>query len=226
MVAAGTEAGEGLYDRFVAARGGDRDALNDLLREIRPPILQDIRSRVRSAPASEAVARDLTQDALLKMAVGLPDCRAGTEAQLWAWCRTIARRVVIDWYRKSSLELERGAEGDLSEHLRVHGLVGQPGHPKADPGTFRSELDQTLGEILLEAQAALSPGTQRVLVSRLLYSDTWRAAGSRIDTSRGGAKRRYQRALERLRREVLERIGQLEREELRSALLERLGEGG
>ena len=85
------------------------------------------------------------------------------------------------------------------------------------------QVEQVLGSLLLEAQAELSEGTQEVLRRRLLYHDIWREAGEAVGTTPGGAKRRYQRATERLRKEVLRRIEDLPDPELREALLRRIG---
>lgn len=222
MVADAGKRGE-LYGKFLVARGGDRDALNELLEHLRPIILRGVRNRVRSAACAEAVAEELTQDVLLRVTEGLAGCRALSEAQLLAWTRTIARRVVIDWRRRRAHEHGRRTPGGLAApdtRAPVAGLL-----PPYEPGTQGdSEVDHVLGQILMEAQEALSPGTQRVLVGRLLYGDTWRAAGCRAGTSAGGAKRRYQRAVARLHREVLLRVRQVENEDLRRALLAKLGE--
>lgn len=214
---------EGLYGQFLSARGGDEEALDGLLEHVRPILLRDVRDRVRSASATEAVAEELTQEVLLRVAEGLATCRARSEAQLLAWSRTIARHVVIDWRRRRSQEHELRIADSLADPHRREPLGGSLGpHELGAHGD--AEVDQVLGRILMEAQDALSPGTRCVLVSRLLYGDTWRAAGNRAGTSSGGAKRRYQRAVVRLRREVLERVQQVEDEDLRRALLERLGQ--
>lgn len=223
MVGRGGSGEEGLYEWFVAARGGGREALNHLLDDLRPIILRNVRDRVRSGVASRAVAEELTQDVLLRVAEGIAGCRARSEAQLRAWCDTIARRVVIDWYRHYSNENERrtaGFQGGL------HGRqIGVPGEERAaNTGSMiASDVESALGRILFDAQHVLSEGTRQVLRRRLLYNETWREVAEVVGTSPGGAKRRYQRAQARLRSEVLARIRVEPDRRLRRQLLRLVG---
>lgn len=214
---------EALYDQFRQAQDGDTEALELLLRGLRPLLLHEIRPRVRSSTATEAVAEELTQDALVRVAKGLSGCRAQTETQLRAWCRTIARRRVIDWYRRRSAERERKTPGALADVLWSRAESGRPQPEGELTHSEMQEVEEVLGSLLLEAQAKLSEGTQEVLRRRLLYHDIWRAAGEAAGTTPGGAKRRYQRATDRLRKEVLRRIRNLPDAELRKALLQRTG---
>lgn len=215
--------GKGLYERFLAARGGDREALNDLLEGLRPHILRQVRDRVRSATVPRAVAEELTQDVMLRVAEGLAGCRARSEAQLHAWCRTIARRVVIDRYRRYAEEKERRATGALAD-LLWNQVAGNAAYGSAEPDRGDvSRREAKLGRILLEAQQVLSDGTREVLRRRLLYGDSWAEVGDAVGTSAAGAKRRYQRAQARLRKEVLQRIRTVPDERIRRALLRRVG---
>lgn len=93
---------------------------------------------------------------------------------------------------------------------------------RAPDGESTSEIDRALGRLLLEAQSVLSEGTQEVIRRRLIYSESWEEAGRAAGTTAGGAKRRWQRAQERLRREVLQRARALP-EQMRREVLRRLG---
>jgi signal transduction histidine kinase len=55
-----------------------------------------------------------------------------------------------------------------------------------------------------------------------MTEETWEEIGSRVDTTAGGARRRWQRALPRLEREVLKRVRRLP-PDLRRRVLRRLG---
>jgi RNA polymerase sigma factor (sigma-70 family) len=202
-----------LYRLFVDAKKGSAAARGELLTALRPRIFRFVLKRVGGTPAAHEVAEDITQDVLLRIHDGLLCCRARSEAQLVAWTFTIARHAVIDWRRKRTLE--EAAPGDARAPSLRNVAEGAPERPSPE--------DRLLGELLLAAQATLNPDAQEVIRQRLLYGATWRVAGEAIGTTAGGAKRRWQRALVRLKREVLLEVGKIQDESLRRAVLNRLG---
>lgn len=205
-------------DLLKAARGGSEWALSRLLDDLRPEVTAYLRGRVASNPAPDALAQELAQEVLLRVAESVGVCRAESPAQLRAWVRTIARRAVVDWYRRREPELDRRIWKEWEE---VPGDALRSALPNSG-STTRSEVDRVLGELLYEAQAMLSDGTQEVIRRRFLYGDTWAEAGRAIGTTGAGAKRRWQRARKRLRREVVERVEELP-PELRREVLIRIG---
>lgn len=212
-----------LVELLDAARQGEDQALSELLDRLRPEVERYLRGRLDSSPSTAALADELTQVVLLKAAASIDDCRAGTPAELRAWVRTIARRSAIDWHRRRKLEIDRRVWEDLEE---VPGeLLGQAMVEKWISANVKSptKADRALGRLLTEAQAVLSEGTRVVIRRRLLYRDTWAEAGRAIGTTPAGAKRRWQRARERLRREVLNRVEEL-CPSLRRKVRRRLGE--
>lgn len=207
-----------------AAREEDDEALSRLLEAVRPQVHAYLRSRLRSQPGTDSLSEELTQSVLLRLVRSIGGCRAEAPAQFRAWVRTIARRAAVDWYRKRQPELDRRARGHLSDcrEERLRGI-------RSESGVLRDEEDvaperRVLGRLLWEAQSVLSEGTRTVIRRRLLFGDTWEAAGAAIDTSAGGAKRRWQRAQVRLQKEVLERARELPRP-LREEVLRRLDQG-
>lgn len=215
---------EELVEWLEKARKGDERSLARLLEHLRPRIEAYLRDRVRSNPAAGALAEELTQDTLVRAASSIDECRAETSAQLSAWARTIARRISIDWYRKREQELAHRAWTEPAEvpaAVLRSTVIGDLGGTIPEGG---GRVDRALGQILMEVQEVLSRGTQVVVVRRLLYGDTWQEAGEFAGTTEGGAKRRFQRATTRLRQELLDRIREEPDEELRQALLERVGE--
>lgn len=215
--------GRRLVEALNAARDGDDRALSELLARLRPTVEGYLTDRVRSSPSTAALAEELTQVVLTRVAASIEDCRAETAVQLRAWVRTIARRVAIDWYRRRRSELDRRRweepEAVPDELLRTAVVeVGRAGGRESP-----TQVDRALGRLLMEAQSVLSEGTQQVLRRRFLYGDTWAEAGRCIGTTAAGAKRRWQRARERLRGEVLERARALP-EEMKREVLRRLGE--
>lgn len=215
--------GRRLVELLDAARDDDDRALSDLLARLRPLIEGHLRERLRSSPSTAALAEELTQVVLTRVAESIEDCRAGTAIELRSWVRTIARRVAIDWYRRRRSELDRRRweepEAVTGELLRT--TVVEAGRVSGREST--TQVDRALGRLLMEAQSVLTEGTQEVLRRRLLYGDTWAEAGRTIGTTAAGAKRRWQRARKRLQGEVLKRAQALP-EETRREVLRRLGE--
>lgn len=206
-----------------AARAGEAEALSKLLERLRPEIERYLRGRLRSSPGTDAVAEELTQESLMRVAASIAACRAGTARALRAWTRTLARRVAIDWYRRREVEIERRVWQEVEE-LRLAMMEDAVRGAGATARRERSPaIDQVLGELLMEAQSELSEGTREVIRRRLLYGDSWSEAGRAVGTTAAGAKRRWQRARERLRREVVHRAQSLP-DEVRSGILRKLGE--
>jgi RNA polymerase sigma-70 factor (ECF subfamily) len=83
---------EPLLDR---ARAGERAALDELFRQLRPIIRTLARRRLHR----DNEASDLAQEVLLRMARAFAGFRGHSGAQLLAWARSIMARVLIDQAR-------------------------------------------------------------------------------------------------------------------------------
>lgn len=222
-----SEMGQGEQDDRVdlldQARQGDGTALNQLLEFLQPEIRTYLKGQIQSHPSSSAQAEELTQEVLLRIARSIESCQANSAGELWSWIRSIARNVVTDRYRKRKGELDRriwSSDETLLARATLHQVFG--GGSGSNAGDVRADLDIVVGRILLEAQGELSAGTQEVVRRHVLLDETWRETGEAIGTTGPGAKRRWQRALDRLRKEVLNRIDELP-QPLRQAALNRLG---
>lgn len=202
-----------LYRLLLDARKGSAASRGELLRALRPRILGLILKRMGGTAAAHEVAEDITQDVLLRIHDALAYCKARSEAQFMAWSFTIARHAIIDWRRKRAVEDAASGDARALTSMNAAEVALERSSPE----------DRLLGELLLAAQATLNADTQEIIRQRLLYGATWRAAGEAVGTTAGGARRRWQRALVRLRREVLEEIADLEDEKLRRGVLRRLG---
>lgn len=204
------------------SRQGEERALDLLLGRIRPEVVRYLRHRLQSHPATDALAEELAQEVLIRVARSIDECRATNRASLRSWTRTIARRVAIDWHRRRKMELGRRvweASNGVENRAVARALsASMPG--VGDAGD--DESIQVLGRLLYEAQEVLSEDTRQVIRRRLLYGDTWEQVGEMIGTSAGGAKRRWQRAVTRMRSELIERAEELPRE-LRRTVLNHMG---
>lgn len=204
----------------VRARASRR-ALNQLLAGIRPELVGFLRHQLDSHPSSDALSEELAQETLLRAASSIGSCRAQNAVGFRSWLRTIARRVAKDRHRRRRRELERRAwEGSEELQERLTRRVFPQMNPDVQ-GDGPSRLDRVLGRLLWEAQDELSAGTQHVVYRKLMLNETWEETGRAVGTTKGGAKRRWQRAIPRLRTEVLQRIRCLP-ERVRHEILARL----
>lgn len=202
-----------------ARRDHDEASLNRLLSKLRPEILAHLRTRLRSQPYTESIAEEVTQETLLRIAESIHDCRAQSVPEFKAWVRTIARRQAIDRFRRRAEEFDRRVWESADDPASRAGIE-QTSAP--DDGT--GSVGLVLRQFLSEAYEALSPRTQEAVWRRLVLGESWAEIGEAIGTTEGGAKRRWQRALERLRKDVVGRVATVESRELRRALLRRLGQ--
>lgn len=198
-----------------------RRALNRLLEGVRPNLVRYIRGQVDSHPGPDALAEELAQKCLLRVARSISSCRAQSAPAFRTWLRTIARNVVTDRHRRREGELERRTWTDLGEleQRLVHAVFPEAG--RYSP-TRPTAADRLIGRILWDAQGVLSEGTRRVVYRKIQFEETWAETGAAIGTTAGGAKRRWQRAQERLRAEVKKRITDLPGD-VRDCVRRRLG---
>lgn len=204
------------------ARQGDTVALNQLLESLRPDVRRFLSTKLQSHPATSAQAEELAQRVLLRVARSLDSVQATSSGELWAWVRTTAHRVLIDRYRKRRRALERREWGSEEAVLAQATLQEVFGISEPSSSDEEADPDLVLGRLLLEAQQELSEGTQEVVRRHVLLNETWQETGEAIGTTGPGAKRRWQRAVPRLRRELLTRLRSLP-DDLRQAALRRLG---
>src|SRR5262245_27194648 len=83
-------------------RAGDRPAFGELMRRHGPMVYAYSRSRL----ASEADARELTQDTLVEAYLSVDRYELGTSVGLWL--RSIARNLIRNHYRSLSRRKEAG----------------------------------------------------------------------------------------------------------------------
>lgn len=210
-----------LLELLESAREGSGDDLEVLLRRLRPRVERYLVDRLQSHPSTDAIAEELTQETLVRVARSIGDCRARTEGELYSWVRTTARRIAVDRYRRRERELQQRLweDGRVDGRLLLETVVDEDTDPES-PEVL--EADDVLGRLLWEALAELTDGTQQVLRRRLLYGETWRQVGEVVGTTAAGAKRRFQRAQDRLRKEVVGRVDELP-DDLRRKVLRRWG---
>jgi len=130
---------------------------------------------------------DVAQEALLRVWINRRRCRAETDAGIAAWIATIAKCTAIDVLRPDwrvptiSIDVERA-------WFPFADTVGDPAGDVPRGAALLAELSWTLGETDAE-----------ILWHRLVSNQEWAEIGQSLGISWTAARRRYQRAITRLR---------------------------
>ncbi len=205
-----------------AARIGDASALEGLLTELYPAIRMHAFRRLRGLRDPESLADDVAQESLLRIVRGVALCRAETPAALFGWALVVTRRVVADlleskhrqeaWVRPTP-DLEA-----VDGHASLRAWFSRSSPPPSEALTILTDL---LGSVL----QSLPEGTVAILHLRVQMEMTWPEIASQVRTTAAAAKRRFQRAQERIRKDILAQALRLPPAERRtvSRPLRRLG---
>jgi RNA polymerase sigma-70 factor (ECF subfamily) len=90
-------------DRFARASStGDRQACDDLMAELHPPLLRYCRSRLRNA-VDASTAEDIAQDTLIGVLRALPTFDHDAGSPLLAFAFRIARNKIVDTVRRGRI---------------------------------------------------------------------------------------------------------------------------
>lgn len=180
-------------------------ALEQLLTRLHKPVRQFIERRVGACRDAEDVVADITQETLVHIAMHFGACTAADDRMLVAWVLTAARRVLIDTWRSPSSGLAAryvSTSLDSEVALRLSG-TGVNGRIESCPAR------ETILRLGVEAYNAASEETGELIWHRLIQGDEWSELGARFRTTGPGAKRRFQRAQQKLRRKLGELIAAL-----------------
>jgi RNA polymerase sigma factor (sigma-70 family) len=201
----GDPTGTGLIGLKQRTEIGDDTALEDLLTRLYAPVTGFLRRRFGGGDTdiSEWID-DLVQETLMKVTQHLKECSATSDAQLMGWVLSIARHVAINWLR--SCAISRNGIKPIATEVLAHDHV--------HPGPFLTESSaSTMDDIILRAVNAihdeLPEQTQYLLWLRIVRDASWPDIGREIRTTPSAAKRRWQRALGRFRREIVRRVDEL-----------------
>jgi RNA polymerase sigma-70 factor (ECF subfamily) len=180
------------------AQAGSARELDCLLRRVEKPVYRYLVSRLLAAPDAEDLARDLCQEALIRVATSIGRCTFDGDGRLLTWVLTIARNVLLDHLRRA-----RGRPEIRVDVLWARGVAAAP--PPGDE-TAASRLLETLAA---QALAAVSEGTAELLRLRLVTGRSWKEVAEALGIAETAAKRRFQRAQVTLRRHILARLDEL-----------------
>jgi RNA polymerase sigma-70 factor (ECF subfamily) len=205
------EYGDRLTDLVQRANRGDTAALERLLTRVHVYVLRYFRRWLYRRTGLEETAEDLAQETLIRIAGALGEFRGGTDAEMMVWCRTVAMNIGTDYLRAKRAEWDLGAMHE--EIAAVHPGLDGPWNADELAG---SEGMRILLRLLERAQTEEMDASQALLWHRLVQGDSWAGTGETLDIPDTAAKRRYQRAQERLRRAVLRSLVKLPLHELQA----------
>lgn len=156
---------------------GDMEALKLLYEAYKTPVYR----MALTMTGSRELAEDITQDTFLRIQEKAHMYRgAGSEA---AWIHTVARNITYDVLRKKRHESCEGEEALLS-------VAARDGNPEEGDYPY------------LELIRSLSKREAELVSLRILGDLSFREIGKILNCSAASCNRRYNRALQKLRREV------------------------
>lgn len=177
------------------AQSGRQEALSELLAATYPVVLNFLLKR-----GTDGALRDMEEDVavevLVRVAKHLGACRAETEREYWGWVLTIARN--------ESLRLLRSTYFADSEVL-APGILEELARAEDEHSGGASVLGPML-PFLKAAVAELSTERQSLLGMRFVEGLEYREIGREIGISHAAVKRRVQRLLARLRRDLAQAV--------------------
>lgn len=213
------------YMPLVTAARGEGEAadgaLEKLLILLHAPIKRYAFAKVRRSPDADDLAADIAQDALIRIAKGVRACRAQSDGEVVTWAMTIAHRLVLDLVRSRQSGLQATYFADIAAQamfgMTMEDSVGQ--RPEMEPAM------ELLLQLMADAYNGAIDSTGELIWWRLIISLDWREIGEQVQTTPAGAKRRFQRAMETLRLEVIRRVDALDEVDRMAvlALLARFG---
>lgn len=196
-------------------------ALEDLLTALCDPIRRYAAGCLRKRVDAGDIVEDVVQETLIRLAKGIRVCRATSDGQVLSWARTTAHHALIDMYRSpsSGLAAQQLAQ-ELVEEIQEHALW----RGEAAPAPSSPAMAQLIAVVMAAYNDAVE-ATGELFWWRLIMGLEWTEIAAKFSTSAAGAKRRFQRAQDTLRREVIRRVDALPAPERADvlALLTRFG---
>lgn len=215
------------------AREGDECALERLLVEVYWPLKRFLLRRYTRMRDVDAFVDDAVQEALVRIADHIRECRARSHSGIIAWAITVARNVAADMRRTSAERIGALCVSVAPRHTAGADTSSAPSGPvdaASLPAAFamwreaeaeQHWADDLLLRLVVEAQDSLPNDTVTIVWMRLIERASWDDVAASLGTTAAGAKRRFQRAQGAMARWVRTRVDELPSEE-RATVLARL----
>jgi RNA polymerase sigma-70 factor (ECF subfamily) len=183
------------------ARRGDREALGRLLEAYRPYLTLLARVQIGRRLRGKADASDVVQDAFLGAHRDFGAFRGETEREFLAWLRQVLASVLANFIRRyqgarrRDVRLERQLAVELEESSQAldRALIA----PQGGPHHQAERREQAV--LLAEALNRLTDDDRELLVLRHLEGMTFPEVAKRMGRTLDSVKKRWPRALVRLR---------------------------
>jgi RNA polymerase sigma-70 factor (ECF subfamily) len=189
---------DGFMGLLREAQGGNVTALNGLLAEIRAFMKQVAEKRLRKRMLGKSDASDLVQNCSIKVADHISECRATTKAQFLAWVETIAEREYLDEKRYAKQQ-KRNVARQVPLPEDSHGEIQVAGDASSPSQRARRNEASQRGEAILRQ---LSPDDQLIIRLKHQEDRPWPEIAAVLECSEAAARRRYYRAVERLKKKA------------------------
>lgn len=206
---------------LVAARRGDQQARDDLLRALHPTVRRWMRARYRDAEPD--TVDDLVQEGMLRLATRWAGCRATSDKELYRWTSRTVRSAALNYFGARPNDAGEGRRTvplDAIDETRVADPDGYDGHITvrgvpdcraladriATPAPDAADVRHALYRVMADAYASLPVATQELLWHRLVEGAGWTELGRRLGTSGAAVKRRFERACARLGTSIRARV--------------------
>ncbi|MHB8897482.1 MAG: sigma-70 family RNA polymerase sigma factor [Thermoguttaceae bacterium] len=182
------------------AAGGDGDAVDALFGHYRDRLRRMVAIHMDRRMAARVDASDVVQDALATASTRLADYFNGPAMPFYPWLRRIAWNRLVDAYRhhvvRQSRSLLREEPLGLNDDS-VNALADQLMSSSVDP--LRQLIRRELRERVTTTLKQLDPIDQEILLLRHLEQLPTAECAAVLDITVAAAKKRYVRAMGRLR---------------------------
>lgn len=193
-------------DLYHAARGGDALAMERMLDALRPWLLRFLRIRLDAHPEADALGDDIVQEVLLYVSTHVARCEAPTSSQFLAWLRVVTLRRIADERRRAFSVLDPGRvslshpvlNADCEETDALSEEAWRADEP-SDVNAARAAVQAAV----FAAHAHLDAATAELLWRRLVQGARWPDLALETATSESAIRRRYERAILRLRTKAI-----------------------
>jgi RNA polymerase sigma-70 factor (ECF subfamily) len=182
-----------------AARRGDREALGRALTSFRKYLLLLANERIEPELAAKGGASDIVQDTFFRAHRSFGDFRGGSEAEWRNWLRAILIRTLAHHRRRYDGTSKRRPALEVSIHSTVD--VGR-GPASNDPTPSRELARRECEVSLLAALDRLPVDYRDVVILHHRECMSFEEIGRRQGISSEAARKRWSRALGRLRQEL------------------------
>jgi len=186
------------------AKEGDKVAFDELFKRHRARLRQAIAMRMDRRLAARVDASDILQEAHLEAFKRLPKYLEKQAMPFYLWLRWIAREKVLAFHRRHIGADKRALDHEVafmpmdSSAQFASGLLGRSPSPSQE--LARAEL----AERLRMALSQLNQDERDLILWRHFERLTTREVAQLLQISEAAASKRYIRALERLRRSLLD----------------------